>query len=121
MKFRLKQNGIVTFDVIHPMTNREIHAEIVKEINKIELSPIQRGVIANYLISLENDNMFIDPCREKMTLSFGFTGDERHAMDRYSVAMPSKILTRKEKYLCIAFGLFVLVGIPIFAMLIEKL
>ena len=74
MKFGLKLNGEFSFNVIHPTSNRDVYNAILEIVikDKGKLSHDQLKSIGEYINTLENDNLFVDPCREVMTLSFGF-------------------------------------------------
>ena len=102
MKFNLKQSGVISFKVIHPMTNRDILHAILSEFEtkRIKLSSDKRTALKSYVKGLDNDNMFIDPCGEMMELSFGFDDEN-------------------ETALMIGIGVFVVIGIPILNYLIQ--
>ena len=74
MKFGLKLDGEFSFNVIHPTSNRDVYHAILELVikDKGKLSHEQLKSIGEYINTLENDNLFVDPCREVMTLSFGF-------------------------------------------------
>ena len=74
MKFGLKLDGEFSFNVIHPTSNRDVFKAITDTISNesIKLSRVRQNALKSYLNTLENDELFVDPCREPMTLSFGF-------------------------------------------------